>query len=144
MKAIIKMIFNPGNYGKNINVVLLMLRVVAGVFMLTHGLGKFQNLMGNVVITFKDPLGIGATASLTLAVFSEVFCSIFLALGFATRFSALSLLITMLVAALLAHAGDGFGKQELPLLYAAIYLALMLSGSGKISLDKQVYDKLSR
>lgn len=134
-----KSIFNPGNYPSNINYILLILRLVAGGFMLTHGLGKFIKLFGSDPIQFADPIGLGVTASLILTVFAEVLCSAFLILGLATRLSAIPLLITMLVAAFVVHATDGFGKQELPLLYAAMYLVIAIAGAGKYSIDKKIY-----
>ena len=120
---------------------LLLLRVGVGLFMLTHGYGKLLNLMGSEPIQFPDPLGVGATASLSLAVFAEVFCSVLLILGAFTRIAAIPLLITMLVAAFIAHASDGFGKRELPLMYAIIYVAILLAGPGKYSLDNWVVNK---
>lgn len=134
-----KSIFNPGSYPNNINYILLILRLVSGGFMLTHGLGKFFKLFGNDPIQFADPIGLGVTFSLILTVFAEVFCSVFLILGIATRLSAIPLLITMLVAAFVVHSADGFGKQELPLLYAAIYLVIAIAGAGKYSVDKRIY-----
>lgn len=139
----IKNIFNPGNYSKNIDFVLLLLRLVVGGFMLTHGIGKFEKLFSGEPITFPDPIGVGATASLALVVFSEVFCSLFLIFGIATRLSSIPLIITMLVAVFIAHAADGFGKQELPLLYTVIYIVLVISGSGRIAFDNWMYQKLS-
>jgi putative oxidoreductase len=139
----IKNIFNPGNYSKNIDFVLLLLRLVVGGFMLTHGIGKFEKLFSGEPITFPNPIGVGATASLALVVFSEVFCSLFLIFGIATRLSSIPLIITMLVAAFIAHAADGFGKQELPLLYTVIYIVLVISGSGRIAFDNWMYQKLS-
>lgn len=138
----IKNIFNPGSYPKNINIVLLILRVVGGSFMLTHGLGKFSNLFGDAPIQFADPIGIGVEASLALAVFAEVFCSILLILGLATRFAAIPLLSTMLVAAFIVHANDGFGKMEMALLYGVIYLVIIIAGAGKISMDNWIDSKL--
>lgn len=139
----IKNIFNPGNYSKNIDFVLLLLRLVVGGFMLTHGIGKFEKLFSGEPITFPNLIGVGATASLALVVFSEVFCSLFLIFGIATRLSSIPLIITMLVAAFIAHAADGFGKQELPLLYTVIYIVLVISGSGRIAFDNWMYQKLS-
>ena len=138
----IKNIFNPGSYPININLALLILRLTVGGFMLSHGLGKFSKLVGDEVIQFADPFGIGVTASLALVVFAEMFCSVFLILGIATRLSAIPLIITMLVAAFIAHADDGFGKQELPLLYMLCYIVLLISGPGKIALDSVIYSKL--
>lgn len=138
----IKNIFNPGTYTKNINLILLILRVVAGTFMLSHGWGKLFKLIGDDPIKFADPIGVGVTASLALTVFSEVFCSILLILGTATRFAAIQLLITMLVAAFIVHANDGFGKMELALLYGAMYLIITIAGAGKYSVDNWLYSKL--
>lgn len=135
MKQITKNVFNPGVYPNNVNVALLILRVVIGALMLTHGWGKMEMLFSGEPIQFADPMGVGATASLALTVFSEVICSILLIIGLGTRFAAIPLLIIMLVAAFVVHINDGFGKQEFALLYAVIYLTIALIGAGKYSLD---------
>lgn len=139
----VKTYFRNEAYSKNINLVLLILRITVGTFMLTHGWGKFLTLIGGGAITFPDPLGIGETASLALAVFAEVFCSLFLILGFVSRLAAIPSLITMLVAAFVVHANDGFGGQELALLYGLIYLVIAVLGSGKYSIDNLIAKKIS-
>lgn len=136
-----KHVFNPGNYPKNIDISLLLLRLAGGGFMLTHSIGKFFKLFGDAPIAFADPLGVGVTASLALTVFAEVLCALSLMVGFATRFSAIPLLITMLVAAFVVHANDGFGKQELPLLYAVIYFVIAITGAGKYAIDSLIFKK---
>lgn len=138
----IKKMFNPGLYSKNIDISLLILRVAGGALMLTHGLGKITPLFGSEPIQFPDPIGLGPTTSLALTVFAEVVCTTLLILGLATRFAAISLLITMLVAALIVHVPDPFSKQELPLLYASIYLVLLIVGAGKFSVDKLIFNKI--
>ena len=137
----IKKMFNPGSYSKNINLSLLLLRVAGGALMLTHGIGKMESLFGTDPIQFPDPIGLGATTSLALAVFAEVFCALLLIIGFATRFSAFNLLITMLVAVFVIHIADPFAKQELPLLYASIYLVILITGAGKYSIDNIIFNK---
>lgn len=139
----IKKLFHSGEYPMSIDISLLLIRIIVGVFMLTHGIGKLAMLTGDGPIQFADPIGIGITASLVLTVFAEFFCSIFLIFGFATRLSAVPLLITMLVAAFVVHATNGFGKQELPLLYATTYILFVIAGAGKLSVDKWIYDRLS-
>lgn len=136
-----KFIFRPGKYPFSIDFALLFLRVCVGVLMLTHGLEKFSDLISGESISFPDPIGVGVTASLALTVFAEMLCSIFLIFGFATRLSAIPLLITMLVAALIIHADDPFSKMELPLLYASIYIVLVFTGAGSISIDRIIYKK---
>src|SRR5690349_10558882 len=108
MKPILSIILNPGLHTKRINIILLFVRLMIGIFMLTHGLVKFSKLIGEEPIKFADPLNIGVNTSLTLAVFAEFFCSIFLIFGFATRLSGVALLFTMLVAAFISHGGEGF------------------------------------
>lgn len=142
MKALVKKLFNVGNYPENISISLLFLRIVAGVFMLTHGYGKLLMLFGDGPVKFADPVGIGMTASLVLAVLTEFLCSIFLILGVATRFSAIPLLITMLVAGLIIHGPDAFARKELALLYAAIYAFIAIAGPGKYSVDNWILNKL--
>lgn len=131
----LKSLFYFANYPLSINISLLLLRLVGGGFMLTHGAGKFLKLISDKPIAFHDPIGLGSEFSLVLTVFAEVFCAVFLMLGFATRFAAIPLLITMFVAAFIVHANDGFGKQELPLMYTTIYFFLAFAGAGKFSLD---------
>jgi putative oxidoreductase len=120
--------------GPALHVGLLLLRLGASALMFTHGLPKLMKVLaGN--FTFGDPLGLGSGVSLVLAVLAEVGCSLLILLGAGTRLAAVPLMVTMLVAALIAHADDAFGKKELPLLYLLIYTVLLLAGSGKYSVD---------
>lgn len=119
-----------------LNIAVLILRMVGGGFMLTHGVGKLEKLMAGGEIKFADPFGIGPAPSLALAVFAEVVCSVLLILGLGTRLASIPLIITMAVAAFIAHADDPFAQKEKALLFLAIYLVLLLVGSGKYSADR--------
>ncbi len=144
MKEIIKLWFDTGEYSKPVSFSLLFLRFITSVFMLTHGYRTLLMLTGGGPIQFADPLGMGVTTSLILAVCAEVVCSVLLIVGLATRFSALPLLFTMIVAALVVHADDGFARKELPLLYATVYLVITLIGPGRFSLDHLIHRKLKQ
>lgn len=115
---------------------LLVFRVCACAFMLTHGYPKLTRLFGEGEIQFGDPIGIGPVPSLVLAVFAEFFCSILIALGLFTRLASIPLMITMAVAAFVAHGGDPFGRKELPLMYLLVFTTLLVFGAGKYSLDR--------
>lgn len=141
MKKTIAKLFKSGNYSNSVSAALLLLRIVAGLFMLTHGWGKFQMLISDGPNQFPSVLGMGATASLVLAVLAEFFASILLIFGLGTRFAALLLLTTMLVAALVIHSADPFSKQELPLMYSTIFLVILYLGAGKYSLDRLICKK---
>ncbi|TDU34326.1 putative oxidoreductase [Gelidibacter sediminis] len=142
MKSINNILFNPGAYSNQIAITLLILRLTAGILMLTHGYGKLERLFGSDPIQFADPLGVGAPASLALTVFAEFVCSILLIFGLTTRVAAVPLLITMLIVTFVIHSSDGLGKQELPLLYSAIYIALAVLGAGKYSIDAMIFNKV--
>lgn len=141
MQLFVKNLLNPGSYPGKVHVVLLFLRIAVSILMLTHGMGKFEKLMAGGPIQFGDPLGIGAPASLALAVFSEILCSFLLIIGLGTRLATIPLVITMIIAAFIVHSADPFVKQELPLLYLAIYLSLMVTGAGRYSVDQIIYKK---
>lgn len=115
---------------------LLLLRLFLGLAILIgHGLGKWVTLFGGGEIKFADPFGMGAIPSLAMAVFAEVICAVLLALGLLTRWALIPLIITMLVASFIVHISDGFGGMEKALLYGVGYVALLLTGPGKYSVD---------
>ena len=131
MKRLFSTAYNTGLA----NAWLLIFRITAGGFMLTHGYPKFQKLMGDDPIQFADPFGFGAYPSFLLVVFAEFFCSILIILGLGTRIAAFALVINMAVAAFYAHAADPFGKKEMPLLFLLVFLTILVFGPGKYSLD---------
>lgn len=116
---------------------LLVLRVCLGLSMLLlHGWGKLAGYAEKAA-AFPDPLGIGSALSLNLAIFAEVFCSILLVAGLAARFALVPLIVTMAVAFFVVHGGVlvGEGNGELAFLYLAGFVALIVAGPGKYSLD---------
>lgn len=114
---------------------LLILRIAAGCFMMTHGLQKLSMLNGEGPVQFGDPIGVGEVPSLYLTIFAEVVCSFLLIIGLATRLAAIPLAITMAVAFFIVHAADAFGDKELSAVYLVIYIYLAIAGAGKYSVD---------
>jgi len=100
-----------------------------------HGWSKLVKIF-TWNLEFSDPIGIGHIPSLLLATFAEFFCSLALIAGFRTRLAAIPLVITMLVAAFVRHGADAWTRKELPVLYGAAFLAVILLGPGRFSLDK--------
>lgn len=120
---------------------LLLFRLIIGGLMLTHGIPKLLKFFGSEEIVFADPIGLGETVTFTFAVFAEFVCAILIILGWVTRFASIPLIITMAVAAIIVHWTDGFGRQELPLLYMGGFLLLFFTGAGKFSLDYYLLKK---
>ncbi len=120
---------------------LLLLRLVVGGFMMTHGLGKLTMLMGDGPIQFADPFGMGQTTSLALTVFAEVVCSFLIIIGLLTRLAVIPLIIVMAVAFFYIHAADAFGDKELSGIYLTIYVFLAITGSGRFSIDHLIWSR---
>jgi putative oxidoreductase len=114
---------------------LLLVRLLAGGMMLTHGIPKFDRLFGEGPVKFADPFGLGPEISLGLVLFAEVGCSLLVMIGFKTRWATIPLMITMLVAAFYIHGADPFGEKELPLLFFTLFLSILISGGGRYSVE---------
>ena len=116
---------------------VLVLRVAISVMMLTHGLNKLSNF--SAISQNFDPIGLGGTLSLSLVIFAEVFCSIALLLGLFTRLATIPLIVAMCVATFVAHAGQEFAAKELALLYLTFYIAILIIGPGRFSIDRLLW-----
>jgi putative oxidoreductase len=117
---------------------LLVLRLWLGLSLLwLHGRLKLLDF-ADLSHKFPDPLGVGSTASLVLAVFAELVCSGLLVLGLVTRFAALSAAIMMGVAFFVVHKASlemGSHSGELAFIYLAGFVTLVIAGPGCLSAD---------
>ncbi|MBS1261245.1 MAG: hypothetical protein MAG453_00566 [Calditrichaeota bacterium] len=123
--------------GKDWAVFVLRL-CIAAMMIAGHGWRKvvdFETLR----VSFSDPFALGPAFTLYLALLVELAGSLLLLIGLATRYAAAGLLLAMLTAAFIVHGGGPWAKMELPLLYALVYLTLLLAGAGRISLDAFLY-----
>ncbi|MDD0852890.1 DoxX family protein [Halobacteriovorax sp. GB3] len=117
-----------------VNIGLLFLRVTVSLSMiLAHGLPKLQNF-STIAPKFPDPVGfLGGSVSLGLAIFGEVVCPAMIILGIKTRFAAIPAAMTMVVAAFLVHGADPYKAKELAFMYLFVFIALIFTGGGKLS-----------
>lgn len=125
----------------NIDVGLLILRLWFGLEMaIAHGLPKLNKMLAGDY-GFPDPIGLGSPLSLGLATFAELVCGITIALGLFTRLSTIPYMFTMIVAGLVFHYDDGWGKIAAPLMYFFPALVLLLTGPGKYSIDARLQQR---
>lgn len=136
----IKKILSTKISDTRLNIALLILRVTAGVLLAHHGYQKLTKF-SDIEPKFMEFMGLSQGISLGLVVGAEFFCSMLVIAGLFTRFALVPIIITMIVAVFQAHAGDIFGKGELPFLYLAIFFALFLKGPGKYSVDSFLFDR---
>jgi putative oxidoreductase len=135
MKRIINLSFIP----VNTDAAILILRICLGLgVFLRHGIEKITNF-SKMSEHFPDPIGIGSTASLSIALFSDAFCSILVIIGLATRFASLFIVINLFVAfAFLFSLSIDKPYSELVFVYLGGFIALIIAGAGKYSVDNKL------
>lgn len=113
---------------------LLILRIGFAGMLLTHGIPKI-NLLFESPIKFADPIGVGETTTLILALIGEVVAPILILIGFKTKLATIPSIITMFVAVFVIHASDPIDVKEKAILYLVAFLVIFLTGAGKYSID---------
>ncbi len=124
-------------YQTNVSLFLLVMRLLFGSLLVTHGFAKLTGFSA-MEASFPDPLGVGSLYSLMLAVFAELFCSVAFIFGFLYRLSLLPMMTTMGVAFFLVHGGS-VKAGELALIYFVVFVLMFLAGPGKYSLDSLMF-----
>jgi putative oxidoreductase len=122
---------------------LLIVRIVFGVLLMSHGIQKWSNF-SEMSAVFPDPLGVGGSISLSLAIFGELFCSMAFIVGFLYRLAMIPMAFTMLVAFFVIHANDPFSVKELAFVYLVVFVLMYIAGPGKFSIDRWIGNILSK
>ncbi len=128
----------------NVNVALLIIRVVIGVTVAAHGYGKFFR-GGKISGTagWFDSIGMKpGRLHAYLAASTEVAGGLLLAVGLLTPLAAASVVAVMFVAAWTVHRQNGFfivgDGWEYNFILAAMAAAVAVAGAGKYSLDYEL------
>lgn len=129
-----------------------ILRVMLGIVMFPHGAQKLLGWFDGFGFTgtmgfFTGQMHIPAVLAL-LVIIGESFGSLGLIIGFLSRIAAFGIACIMVGAIWLVHWPNGFfmnwfGKQagegfEYHLLALAISIAILISGSGRLSVDREI------
>ena len=122
---------------------LLALRILFGVLLLSHGVQKWMNFSA-MSGSFPDPLGVGSTLSLGLAIFGEVFCSVGFIFGAFYRLALIPMIFTMGMAFFVIHANDPFAIKELAFIYLVVFILMYITGPGKFSIDHIISSAVSK
>lgn len=113
---------------------LLFMRVSTAIMvLLVHGLPKLQNW--NLELhRIEDPLGLGPTLTLSLAVFAEVLCPVLLILGVYARLACLPMLVVLHISLLLVHPDWTLEQGQFAWLLTILFTGLAITGPGPYAL----------
>ncbi|MFW0110081.1 DoxX family protein [Rothia sp. P13129] len=120
---------------------LLVLRLGLGIAMMLHGWQKYSEKTISGVTAGFEKLGIPAPEiSANFTTYVELVGGLLIILGLATRLAALLTSIVMFGAIAFVHISNGFFASgsgfELPLSYAVMAVALVLTGPGAYAVDR--------
>lgn len=116
-----------------------LLRVIAGLALVTHGYGKILDPFGNIGMV--EGLGfVPGVAWSPLLAATEFFGGLFLALGFLTRPAALGAMIVLLVTVWFHWIvqSEGYPGAEKSILWAAICFFFVIHGGRRFSVDRAI------
>ena len=123
------------------NLSRLFLRLFTGIMFLQLCIRQMLNF-DQIVPTFNGFMGMSPEASVTALVIVEMLCAVCIMLGFLTRLAVLFPLVLMLIAENIFMASPASDPNPLfnfqpgyPLMFIGIFIFILLSGPGKISLD---------
>ncbi len=126
------------------NLPVLFFRLILAYGFYQPAISKWQNLEGTIQGFTSMNMPVPAV-SVFLTAATELLGVILLTLGLGTRIIAFPLMIVMLVAIFGVHLSNGFAAAnngfEIPLYYFLMLFALMVYGSGKISIDYLISKK---
>ena len=127
-------IFSTKYSAGTVSTAALLLRLIFGGLMLVHGYDKLVNFNATAA-QMPNFLGLGQTTTASLVVFAEFFCSIFLILGLFTRLATIPLIICMSYIIFILNSGKILENAETAILFLAGYIAILLIGAGRASVD---------
>ena len=116
----------------------LFLRLFIGALLFTEAITKSQNYM---LLEGEYPtiLGLNGADVVSLVGVLEVVAGVMITVGLLTRLTAGVMAVAMLGAAFLFFPHQTFSQGELKVVYAGIYITLLISGGGRYSFDSILF-----
>ena len=134
MRTVLRFLFPAKSCSAKASGILLASRMIFGGLLFSHGIAKWSNF-DTMSTMFPDPLGIGSSASLSLAIFGFI-------VGAFYRLALIPMIFTMCIAFFVIHGADPFAVKELALVYLAIFVLMYIAGPGNYSVDRLIAKKI--
>ncbi|HUF73262.1 MAG TPA: DoxX family protein [Gammaproteobacteria bacterium] len=122
----------------------VLMRVLSSAMFLTHGWTKMFGESAQPFLGGRDFFGVDiGVNTLWIAGVIELYGGILLVLGLFTRYAAAFAALLMIMAYLAAHPAwfPTLNEGELAAMYFVVYLALLVYGPGRYSLDAVLFGK---
>ncbi len=130
---------------------MLGLRLLLAYEYWESGVAKYSgaNWFSQIQDQFPFPFSIvPPEISWFIATWSELLGAVALVIGLGTRFFSASLIILTIVAWASVHAGNGYNVCsngfKLPLIYLVMFIPLLFSGPGRLSLDHLISKRFGK
>lgn len=122
----------------------LYMRLFVGVMFLQFGIRQLVNYH-TMSVDFPSVFGWSSTTCLTLMIIIELTCSLCIMVGFLTRLAVIPSIVSMiasewyilhsLIPSTSIYGIDSTQPGYLPIMFIGIFLFILISGPGKISVD---------
>ena len=116
---------------------ILFLRLFIGTILFTQAITKSQQYLW-LEEDYPAILGLSGADVVSLVGTIEAVSGALLAMGLLTRVTSAVMAVVMFVAAFVLFPSQSFDQAELKVVYAGIYIFLLIAGGGRYSLDRLV------
>ncbi|MFJ3485253.1 DoxX family protein [Pseudomonas sp. NPDC090202] len=117
---------------------LLFLRVAGALFLLfVHGLPKLLDFKAQLQL-IEDPFHMGATLTLSMAIFAEVLCPLLILTGVLARLACLPILFLLLVALTVVHGDWSVEQGQFGWLLLILFTTVLIAGPGRLALNTRL------
>ena len=116
---------------------ILFLRLFIGTLLFTQAITKSQQYLW-LEGEYPSLWGLSGADVVSIVGVLEAVAGALLAVGLLTRLTSAVMAVMMVGAAFLLFPGQSFDEAELKVVYAGIYIFLLIAGGGRYSLDRLV------
>ncbi|WP_419868458.1 DoxX family protein [Chryseobacterium sp. CT-SW4] len=142
MKNILKRVVSSRPIGNNLDLIMLLFRVLLSVELIyAHGLKKIGVGVASAEIV-PNPLGLPDVLNSFFADAANLVFPVFVIFGFLTRLAVLPILAVTLTGYFVLHFHDSPLVKDTPYMYSLSYLLILFLGAGKYSLDNIIRKRI--
>ncbi|HEY5825334.1 MAG TPA: DoxX family protein [Cyclobacteriaceae bacterium] len=142
MLRFIERITDPYVSCRRFHFIILVFRfAVSAQLFIVHGLKKIGVGVEHTEL-IPNPFHLPETVNSFFAITANVVCPLFIILGCFTRLAIVPVLCVTLTGYFVVHACDPLSVRDIPFMYSASFVLLIVLGPGNYSVDRFIRSKL--